>query len=108
MKPPQGNWEIWTVNGQIKLSDDNILLEDFINLRLKPATYGIDSEGNFSLKVLRTTDQTGALVFPQLILEYSGYIPYRLDLDRADKEVRESKQELNLCNAIVLEARPDN
>lgn len=106
MSPPRGNWEIWTVTGEIELSDGENIYDNVLTVKVRPALHNVNSDGSFSVNVIRSPDQSGRMKFPQLIAEYAGYIPFSHDLNKAQNIRLTSKKELQLSKPIVLVERP--
>jgi len=106
MSPPGGNWEIWKVTGEIKLADEETIIEKSLLVSVQPALHNVFSNGGFSFNVIRTPDQSGTMKFPELIVEYPSYRPYSLDLNDASETELTSRKEVKLTTPIVLKERP--
>ncbi len=106
MSPPESNWDIWTVTGDMYLSDGEIIYDNVLAVKVQPALHNVNSDSSFSVNVIRSPDQSGRMKFPQLIAEYAGYIPFSHDLNNAQNITLPGKKVLQLSKPIVLVERP--
>lgn len=81
------NYEKWIVNGQIVLPD--VTTSAYVDPRyvtLSVPSLRSDSDGNFSLDFLRTSD--GQFDYPHLYIDYPGYLPMAFWLGPKEMNVR--------------------
>ncbi len=81
------NYEKWSVSGQIVLPDDTAsIYVDPRFVTLSVPSLRSDSNGNFSMNFLTTSD--GQLDYPHLYIRYDGYQPKTYWLGPKEKNIR--------------------
>ena len=81
------SYEVWTVEGQLGFADGRATVsESAIRFAVKPNATSINPEGDFRIVVYRAPDHSGDVQLPTLLVDYPGYQPVGVDLEKRGKK----------------------
>jgi hypothetical protein len=108
-RPPadsSSHYQVWRIKGTVTGADPNIFdYERDLQLRVNP--FGVrNSNGTFTIDVLRTEDEVGRWEFPTLSVEGKGYLKQSVDLNDKNKVENAGYRELRIKKDFALKPVP--
>lgn len=97
-------YEFWTVEGEIRLADDEPFHRTLVSFAIDPREVPLP-DGHFSLLVTAKPNHAGDRVLPSLIIEHPGYRPEPVHLERIGNR-NVSGRSLRLPNPVILKPNP--